>query len=164
MNNFQRDPSDNQYPLDVTALKKGDYLDPEFCAERVKCRAFGTNEYNMALMKLHGQLVHLCEKKGLKLVLRIRKNGIRVLTDNEAVPTIMKEIDGHVTKIVRRHREQVHKIDIAELSSEMRPQYERNQVKGAFLVAGIRRARKEARKQLAPARTERPKLLPKKAP
>jgi len=78
------------------------------------------------------------------------------------VPVLMKEIDNHGRKIIQGARDQVVKVDVAELSPEMRARQERNVIRGSFMAAYLKQGKKEGRKAVAPYKPERPALPPGK--
>lgn len=78
-----KDALDHLHPFDVSTLKKGDNLLPAFCEQVTRVKRSDRN-YSFALMKLKATIEQTRDNMGMPLVLTIRKDGIRVLTDEEA--------------------------------------------------------------------------------
>jgi hypothetical protein len=78
-----KDKLDHLHPFDCSTLKKGDNLLPEFCESVTRCKR-SDKGYSFALLKLKATIESTRANMGTPLVLTIRKDGIRVLTDEEA--------------------------------------------------------------------------------
>ena len=72
------------YPLDIKALEKGDYIPPEMCEERTKCKDRNHKNYSLELEAFKERIDLELMRLGRNWTLRCRKDGIAILIDAEA--------------------------------------------------------------------------------
>lgn len=113
------------YPVDVTTLKKGDYLTPDFCETRVRCKNRNHKEYPLQLQSLKEWIERAREYVGAPVVLRCEKGGIRVLDDTTASTYTSHQFDLALRRAGRAHRRSLH-VDVGNLSPDNRHRHERN--------------------------------------
>jgi hypothetical protein len=147
------------HPFDVMQLAKGDWISPDRCEEIV-----GVSRTHREYSR---KLVSICEhteKQWARLrdevaVVVQEKDGIRICTDDEAVPYLRRRREGHVRGLKRTQLRQMG-VDTSKLSTpELRSLHERECIVGAaFLLGG----KKEQRAMLRAHQRSTPALTAKK--
>ena len=115
----------NIYPLDVSTLKKGDYLSPDFCETRVKCRDRKNKAYSLQLNALRDWIERARESIGRPIVVKCDHDGIRVLDDEDAATYTSQQFASALRRAGRAHRKSLH-VDVGRLCPETRRKHERN--------------------------------------
>jgi hypothetical protein len=113
------------YPVDPTTLKKGDYLTPDFCETRVKCRDRNHKKYDLQLQSLKEWIERARDFIGAPVVLRCEKGGIRVLDDTGAATYTSQQFDLALRRAGRAHRRSLH-VDVGNLTPDDRRTHERS--------------------------------------
>lgn len=107
---------DVQYwPIDVDELQKGTYLSVDQVEEITGERA-GTNEYRLKLLQIKRYIEELSAMRGTPLLLKGEADGLRVMTDIEAL-----RYKGHQhdlgKRMLQRICRQVHYVDPVGLTA-----------------------------------------------
>ena len=133
----------NLYPLDVSALVKGDYIPPEFCEDYTKCHDRNSKDYPLQLQSLKERIDHELLKVGRNWTLVCHKNGIGVLTDERAAGYNEQQFDANMRAARRRARKNVS-VDSSVLTEEGRRRHEHVVITQTLILAAAKRARREA--------------------
>lgn len=148
----------NAYPLDVAALEKGDFIPPEFCETRTKCRDRNNPKYAIELLAFRDRVDFDLTKLGHNWTLVCRDGGVKVLNDEEASVENERSFKGHQRALGRRMRKNMG-VDISRLSAERAPMHEHELLCQQRIVAAQRKARREV--SLLPHQRSAPAMLPK---
>lgn len=150
------------YPLDIKALDKGDYIPPEMCEERTKCRDRNSKAYGLELESFKERIDLELTRLGRNWTLRCRKDGIAILTDAEASEHNESAFDALKRGLRRRAAKNVG-VDVSLLPDERRRPHEHTVISQAMQLSAMKRAAREASLP-AHKRNTPPAILPKVQP
>jgi len=108
--------TDTPYPpLDISALKKGDYISPEEL-ERIVCTPRGTNSYAFKVLEVKEFIRKASIDNGEPLLTKQEQYGLRVLTDSEALDYKERQHELRLQGIRRTFIDLTH-IDVRNLTT-----------------------------------------------
>ena len=147
------------YPLDIKALEKGDYIPPEMCEERTKCKDRNSKAYGLELESFKERIDLELTRIGRNWTLRCRQDGIAILTDAEAGDHNRKSFDA-LKRGMRRRAGKNLGVDVSMLPEEQRRPHEHTVISQAMQLSAMKRA---ARQASLPShkRNTPPAILPK---
>lgn len=149
------------YPLDVGALCKGDYI-PESEIVRIVGGTVGTAKFEFGRLKLRDHIEEASADLGAPVQVRVEGDGLRVLTDAEAVARNEQDRRGVVRKLGRTLRRQC-RVDRSQLGVEDLRTHERSVLILGQSAQALRRIgrtpmvtlREQAREKLPDLRSSR---------
>ena len=154
----QTPPQAERYPVDVAALIKGDYITPEEIA-RIERTTPGTNPHNLVVM----QLCQYIEQRSIELerplLARCHRDGIRVLTDVEAVEHTQRGFDSGIKKM-KTSIKRMTVIDDRQLNSEQVIKHSTQLKRDVLILSATERERRRAWKTIPSAQEHVKKRLP----
>jgi hypothetical protein len=136
--------TDDGIPLDVSALEKGDFIPPELCEKRTKCRDRNHPKYALELLAFRDRIDVDLFKLGRNWTLSCHGHGIKVLTDEEASVENEKAFKAGQRLLGRRMRKNMG-VDISRLSEQRAPMHEHELLCQQRIVAAQRKARREVK-------------------
>jgi hypothetical protein len=144
-------------PLDFESLKKGDILTVEQL-EAITHRQQGTNEYNLAVMQLRGEIERRFAESGVIVSLRTIDNELHILTDDHAVGYSEERFSKGMQIMGRAHNKLLG-VDTSKLSDNVKPRHERNVIVQGKILQAVVVAKQEMPKIEPHVRTT-PKMGP----
>ncbi len=142
-----------RYPFDIELLEKGDFIPPEEI-ETLTGKARGTDAYRLALMGVTDQVRRGLRDIGRTFTVCSRKEGIAILTDEEAVVYGAQKFARGLRSMGAAHRDMLG-VDRSQLTEDSRRAHDRHvEVQGKVVGA----ARKAHRLALRPHRRGTPLL------
>ena len=147
------------YPLDIKALEKGDYIPPEMCEERTKCRDRNSKAYGLELESFKERIDLELTRLGRNWTLRCRKDGIAILTDAEASEHNETAFDALKRGMRRRARKNLG-VDPSLLPNERRQPHEHAVISQAMQLSAMKRVARQC-SLAAHKRNTPPAILPK---
>lgn len=134
------------YPFDFDALEKGQTITPEELAS--KCgHAPGTRKYQLAVLGYRDLIMKRLKALGRPATVKIQGEGLRILTDSEAVQyndKRMGQSDKHKRVTFRRMRD----VDRTQLSEDEARNHERRLFVRSKELVAVKLASREAVKEL----------------
>jgi len=111
-------------PMDVTVLRKGDYIPPDVCEKMLGVKR-SERRYSLELCALVARIKSLADEHGNVLSFCSDGDGIRVHTDEEASDYHAKAIDRARAKAARSLRDMVTRVDTSQLTEDQRRAHDR---------------------------------------
>ena len=148
------------YPLDIKALEKGDYIPPEMCEERTKCKNRNSKAYGLELESFKERIDLELTRIGRNWTLRCRKDGIAILTDAEASEHNEAAFDALKRGLRRRARKNLG-VDLSLLPEERRRPHEHAVISQAMQLAAMKKVTHQC-SLAAHKRNTPPAILPPK--
>lgn len=134
-----------RWPLDVESLAKGDVIPPEIVESYGRTSRADTKAYKFKLLGLRQQLTRqLAEIHGQLWVIKSEGDGLRILTDSEAVDYTNGEFNKGRRVMVRNHARAIN-VDVSALSAEQRATHDRNLTVQSAQLTALSQARKALR-------------------
>lgn len=122
-NNTEERP--NYYPFDYNELIKGQYIPPEECERLTKMKR-SDRMYSLKVQGLIEGIHRERDARGMPVVARCQNDGIRILTDEEAVDYTAKRVRDGFRLAGRSHERAVVAVDVTSLSEDLKRKHERN--------------------------------------
>jgi hypothetical protein len=144
------------YPVDATALSKGDLISPEQI-ERCYGITRDDSRYPFRQMELAKYVEKEKRLAGDPVVVKSEGLGVRILTDAEAVEYTNRRYEAHIAGLGYELARGLS-VDVKNLDGPQKAQHERNLIVNGHTFSGTLAARKEAAKQLVYKRNE-PKVI-----
>lgn len=129
-----------EYVVDTTGIGPGDVVDEATCQSVVGItEADNPKLWQLGLLQL-SQIVanQLRKEHGRELTVRIKENGIHVLTDQEAAEYNPRRFDSGL-KIARRSHRRLMSVDVSKLTQEARTTHARELTIQAFKLSLLRK-------------------------
>jgi hypothetical protein len=136
------------YPLDVSALERGQDLTEAECAKITGVRP-DDKRWPFAMMMLVGWIMHESEADGRPLSACQRKGGIHINTDAEAATYHVRNAAKHEDGIKRNFRHLCRTVRADDLNDIQRMEHEQNVKLLALKVAALKGANKFKRDEVA---------------
>jgi len=137
------------FPIDVTAIKKGDYISPETLQGIISVKN-GTpvvdvesKIYRLGVLAAKQWIESELTEAGRPLVIKHDQDGLRVLKDAEAEPYLRNKQAGDLQRFERDHFRYSEHIDVGQLSLEQQNAYSDHVLKNRFLCDSLRQAKKK---------------------
>jgi len=145
------------YPIDFDALEKGSYIQPEVL-EHVFQVNRDMSAYSLKMMGMCNEIMRQLSARGLDVVAKQHKSGIKILEDAEASAHTYQEAQLAMMKY-RRNLVRSQSVDRSQLDDKEKELHDgRLFVMGRVYQAAFK-AKKEARKLLSAPAPEVPSLL-----
>lgn len=106
-----------QKSINILALNKGDYIEPHIIAEVTETK-LGTTTYQFGRLHLALQLRLEAIEAGRPMVFKGEGDGLRVLTDDEAVDYLSKAHERHLRGMCKA-LEDLNGVDTSRLGQDM---------------------------------------------
>jgi hypothetical protein len=148
------------YPLDIKALEKGDYIPPEMCEERTKCKDRNHKNYSLELEAFKERIDLELMRLGRNWTLRCRKDGIAILIDAEASEHNEASFDALKRGLRRRARKNLG-VDASLLPEDRRRPHEHAVISQAMQLSAMKRVARQC-SLAAHKRSTPPAILPPK--
>jgi hypothetical protein len=147
------------HPIDVTTLKKGDWLSPEQC-ENIHgvLREEDPSGYAFANMSLRNKIEALSVDADYPFSCGHRDDGIRILTDAEALEEQKKRMRESIRK-VKRARRLSDRNDLNNLTPEQRREWERERIRTNVTLDSMKEINRGRMPQFPPRKKNTPNVL-----
>lgn len=130
----------SKWPIDVEELNKGDVI-PSSRIEEITGERCGSDAYQFGKMRLAAFIEVEREQCGNPVVVKHEQDGLRILTDDEAVDYTEKRFKEALRAAGRAHYRQSAYIDSETLSGGAREKHERNIIVNSRILQAMRQAR-----------------------
>jgi hypothetical protein len=146
------------YPLDVTLLKKGEWISPSRCEEihGVK-REDDFPRYQLETVKLAKKIEDLSDQTGRLLVCKCERLGIRILED-ESNPDYAERTRKTAFRKVLRSQQVLNRTDLNLLTPDGRASWEKGIILGSRMITTLRKIKKGEVPIFAPVESGIPKI------
>ena len=156
---MSEDNQSKRYPFDYEALVKGQVIPAEEC-ERLTGRKRHERRYSLDVQHLIDGIERERELMGAPVVAKQWKDGIKILTDAEAIVHLPSRFKAGMRLAGRSHRKSIVAVDTRNLTQEEARIHDRNRdSQGRQLEAA---ALAKAKVELLPHRRQTPGLPEKK--
>lgn len=135
-----------KWPIDWDALSKGDYIPPEQVEYATKVPR-SSRKYGIACMKFQERLVAELSDRGLEVVTRQEKDGVRILDDPDATVYLEQQFKLRMAGMRTAHGRAMT-VDVTRLDEETRRQHENRLHVNGWTLKAMRQGRREALKAL----------------
>lgn len=125
-----------KYPIDFDALEKGTYLAPRQCEDVLLC-SMRDNSYRGKLLTLRDEIKSRLAARGLNVVIRTERLGLRILTDSEAVAYGPKSYRKLKKRLMNSHRD-FCLLDRSKITPDEDTRYLKALHAQSFAIAGLR--------------------------
>lgn len=129
------------YPLDFDALNKGDVVTADRL-EQITSEKRGTKDYQFKVMALAQRVETELAERGLSVIAVVRREQIRILTDEEASEHT-ERLGEHAVKKLHRGFRKSAAVDTSGFTEEQQADHQRRLLRLGRYVAAIKAARKE---------------------
>lgn len=143
-------------PIDYDAIRKGDFISPELIERVTATKRADYKTYNFALMGFKVELEREMQRRGHPIVSKTEGDGIRVLTDAEAVEYTASRHKNIAGQMVRNHVRSVAGVDTRNLSADQLRRHERDVIARSRELQAMKDSRRQFRSQ-----ERKPEALPK---
>lgn len=130
-----------KYPVDVSNLNKGDYIEPEMISKTFEIE-MDDPHFRLYQLKLSSYIEIESARQGRALLPKQEGNGIRILTDEEASRYRPIVADNHA-RALRRELSRMMRIDISNLSYESKNRLETEVMRNSKRVIALKGVNKE---------------------
>lgn len=128
-----------QYPVNVSVLKKGDVIDTA-TLETITGKKPDNPNWNFALLSVRAFIEKQSKNEGMRLIPRIDHGTIRIQTDEEAAKYTHHHAGLGRRRFYRNHRRQMD-VDMRNLSEQGRREHERSIIMNGRMIASMNAVR-----------------------
>jgi hypothetical protein len=132
-----------KYPIDLDALKKGDYISPEEIS-KIYSVPLTSSKFNLYALKLKCFIKEKSSQAEFQFLTKIEGGGVRILTDKESIRYTDNLSDNTVRRLFR-HLQDMMRIPVAQLGHEDRDLLDKSILKNSRRVHVIKKTDKETK-------------------
>lgn len=133
----------NRAPMDWHKVRKGDYIDPEVIERMTDTKRTDAKQFAFAILNAKAVIEKELDRIGYPVVIKAEGDGLRLLTDAEAVEYSATRHRNLTTQLRRSHVRSVAAIDVRQLSAEQLRRHERDVIARSRELQAMRDARKQ---------------------
>jgi len=131
-----------RHPVDYESLTKGDVIITEVIERFSGIKRENIKKYQIVLMQLREQVERELEAIGKHVLVKIEKDYLRILTDEEAVDYVDDRHTSLRRQMFKNHGRSISSIDPSLLSDGQKAEHERGIINRSKELQAIRDARK----------------------
>ena len=126
----------DKYPIDVSALEKGQVLSPEQLTQITGRKATDQTSFTFAVLALRGFI-----EENSDFTVKITAEGLRILTDTEAAEYNHRRFRGHLNGLIRKY-ERNSVVDMANLEPPDQMRHAQNLMNESRYLAAVTKVSK----------------------
>jgi hypothetical protein len=132
-----------KYPIDLDALKKGDYISPEEISQ-IYSVPLRSSKFNLYALRLSCFIKEKSAQAGFQLLTKIENGGVRILTDKESI-RYKDNLSNNTVRRLFRHLQDMMRIPVAQLGHADRDLLDKSILKNSRRVHAIKKSDKETK-------------------